>query len=466
MRVVDKHTVLVNNGNTLTDQHLGEYLGKKATRLGVYSSMNTDLSLTAITDSLFNTYTTGGKGKRDGFTPIASMAFEWDIDVNYIHKVQIVGTAASGSLTTTSVFNMFLAEKYYFQNDVIKLENRQMLRVIAPPEMITANKWAYKVQLVADKLTTVVDVNYLAAGLTTLYNHNAYPEISERGYSRFIADAETHRGYLTRHRHGVDWSQQFASTAEVYFETEEDKKTVYYKALQAEQNVLDEFMLTREQNIVYGRSNHDTNGKCLMQDPDGQDIPMGDGLIPQSERYASRTAYSIFTTSVAKTAIKALASKAQKLTGNTFVVLSNKILFDGFQDAMLEDSRLKLSNSTFMYSIDKGDVEVGATFASYEYGGNKIVFAPNQALTNEFPDKGYGIIIDLTKDAKTGRPAVASFTLKGNEIITGTMRGLGGKDGKTSGDISSPITASSYHIVGISGLGFFKPYAAHIIMEN
>ena len=51
-------------------------------------------------------------------------------------------------------------------------------------------------------------------------------------------------------------------------------------------------------------------------------------------------------------------------------------------------------------------------------------------------------------------------------MITGTMEGLGGADGKTSGKISSGITGSEYHIFGTSGIGFFKPYAAHLVREN
>ena len=466
MRIVEKHTVLANNGNTLTDQHLGEYLGKSVKKLGVYASMNPELSLTAITDSLFNIYEgVSGKGKRIGHTPINSMAFEWDVDVNYIHKVKIVGTAASGTLNVDDIFNMYLAEKYYFQNDIIRLENRQLLRVTEAPVMVTTTKWLYKVQLMTDNTTSAVDVTYLAAGLTTLYNSNAFPEMSERGYTRFISSTETHRNFLTRHRHSVSWSQQFAANADVYFETKEEKKTVYYKALEKEKHLLDEFMFTREQANLTGVSNHDVNGKCLHQE-DGQDVPAGDGLIPQAEKYASRTYYSVFTSGVARTVIKALTDKCKTITGNTLVVMSNKILYNSFQDAMIDDTRMKSSDSAFLYSLENGDVKIGNTFVAYEYGGNKIVFAPNTALTQEFPDKGYGIIVDLTKDITTGKPAVATFTLEGGEMITGTMEGLGGADGKTSGKVSSGITGSQYHIYGTSGIGFFKPFASHLIIEN
>ena len=38
--------------------------------------------------------------------------------------------------------------------------------------------------------------------------------------------------------------------------------------------------------------------------------------------------------------------------------------------------------------------------------GNQVSFVVDRALTREYPDKGYGICIDLTADKTTGTPAV------------------------------------------------------------
>lgn len=42
---------------------------------------------------------------------------------------------------------------------------------------------------------------------------------------------------------------------------------------------------------------------------------------------------------------------------------------------------------------------------------NEISFTLDRALTEEFGDKGYGIIVDLTSDASQGTPAVGMFTV-------------------------------------------------------
>ena len=85
---------------------------------------------------------------------------------------------------------------------------------------------------------------------------------------------------------------------------------------------------------------------------------------------------------------------------------------------------------TFMYSksANKGQggyVKVGATFDTYEYSGNQVSFVVDRALTREYPDKGYGVCIDLTADKTTGTPAVGKFTLTGKDFITNKVLGVG-----------------------------------------
>jgi hypothetical protein len=87
------------------------------------------------------------------------------------------------------------------------------------------------------------------------------------------------------------------------------------------------------------------------------------------------------------------------------------------------------TDGTFMYSksANKGQggyVKVGATFDTYEYAGNTITFAVDRALSREYPDKGYGICIDLTADKTTGTPAIGKFSLTGKDFITNKIVGV------------------------------------------
>jgi hypothetical protein len=54
-------------------------------------------------------------------------------------------------------------------------------------------------------------------------------------------------------------------------------------------------LMARENHLLFGETNS-ANGKCTMQDEKGQDIPIGDGVIKQIERYCEKFAYSVLTT--------------------------------------------------------------------------------------------------------------------------------------------------------------------------
>lgn len=54
------------------------------------------------------------------------------------------------------------------------------------------------------------------------------------------------------------------------------------------------------------------------------------------------------------------------------------------------------------------------------------------------------MILDLTADSATGKPAIAMFTFKGGEFIHNTVLGVGGLSGLASGEVSSRVAASRY----------------------
>ena len=54
------------------------------------------------------------------------------------------------------------------------------------------------------------------------------------------------------------------------------------------------------------------------------------------------------------------------------------------------------------------------------------------------------MILDLTADSATGKPAIAMFTFKGGEFIQNTVLGVGGLSGLASGEVSSRVAASRY----------------------
>lgn len=149
-------------------------------------------------------------------------------------------------------------------------------------------------------------------------------------------------------------------------------------------------------------------------------IYIGEGIIPQVERYASKYIYNKMSTSVLDTAISTMVEKAKQPTGNKFVVVCNEKLWRDIQTSLGDWLARFKPVATYLWSKQVNNyVKVGATYDSYEMGGNTITFKVDRTFSREWgQDKGFGMVIDLTADKVSGEPAVAMFTLKGGDFVT------------------------------------------------
>ena len=469
MKIVDRNTVVQHMGDTKTVQNFGTLLGEKPHKLGTVVTMYPHLAISTLTDALRNIYYKPKKAA--GFTPINSMAIEWDIDVNFIKKVKITG-AISGAGLNKRVETIVMEERYYDKNDTFTLENKQQLFVVRVPRRINNRRWEYSVILVGNDLTKSIDTRFAAAGKGTRYRSNYYPELSERGYTKWTSNTEKHRNYLSRHRASVDWSSDFARQEDFYIQTAKGKGDAkvaeFYKMTKKEKECMDHFLLSREQSCLFGQSNYDVNGKCLDQDDRNRDIPMGDGVIQQITRYCEKFSYSILTGEILEDVMAAMVTKSDNPIGNIYAVVCNEKMWTQFGKLIKTDLRyLSPSDGNYFYSKKAGkEVEVGATFKSYHFQGNTITFMPDRALSQEYPDHAYGIFLDTGADATSGRPNIAMFTIEGSEMISGNLNGMGGQDGKTSGTVSTGVAGSQYHLLGFSGAVVFNPYKSFLLEES
>ena len=466
MRIVDRNTVLENVSSTKTVQNFGTLLGKKPHKMGQVVTMYPELAISNLTEALRNVYTKKKGG--DAFTPISSMTIEWSIKVNFIKKVRIV---AGGTATPAagSVFDLYLAEKYYDKNDTMVLENKQTLFVVAPPKKELDNKWLHKVMLVTADPTKSVDPNFLKAGRITRYRSNYHPELSERGYIKYISNTETHRNYLSRHRASVDFSGDFALMEDIFIDLGKGKDGEQYAKMNSkEKECMDSYLVSREQHMLFGQSNFDANGKCMMQDEKGRDVPIGDGVIAQIERYCDKFAYSVLSIDLFEDIMAAMTEKSDSPIGNNYVFVVNERLWFQIGKVMKADLRfISPSDGSYFWSKQSNSkVKVGAQFDTYTFQGNSISFTVDRSLSQEFPDYGYGFCIDMSPDISTGRPNLATFTLDGAEMLSGTLNGMGGQTGRESGQIATSVHGSSYHLLGYSGVVVFNPYKAAIITES
>lgn len=84
---------------------------------------------------------------------------------------------------------------------------------------------------------------------------------------------ETHRNYISTHRNDVAWSAQFAITEPMFIgiASKDEKGQVgesLYKMETKEKELLDSFVTSRNNAMVFSKTNVDVNGKPTTQDPD------------------------------------------------------------------------------------------------------------------------------------------------------------------------------------------------------
>lgn len=459
MRVISYDDIPEWHKDTKTVQHLSTLLGSAVNALSVVVKLKRDLTLSILTDGLKRTYS---RDKKPGMEASEALVFEWKIETTKIPRIKIMADCQDTGEGRTPV-TLILEKNYYAPNDTFALENQQQLRVVQMPEKLAANRWRYTCVLVSDDLSKGLNTMFTTRGRTTSFRSNYYPELSERGSTKYMFNAEKHRGYISRHR--VQDSVSNDANV-VYFAAGSKGKEKYFQMLRPEKNLLDLFLLVRENNMLFGRSNHDATGRCLDTDDQGRAIPMGDGVIAQIERYCDKFSYSVLTTDHFDQAIESVIDKTGEPIDNDIVVICNRT---GYRHAMkaLEDRLRQLSpEGAWFYTRDKQKVSVGANYQQYNYNHNRITFTIDSALSEEYRDFGYLVFLDVSISKDTGKPNLATFTLKGREMVECKLPGMGGLDGKTNGVISSPIDGVQYHILGYSGVAVFNPYAGFILQEN
>ena len=131
-------------------------------------------------------------------------------------------------------------------------------------------------------------------------------------------------------------------------------------------------------------------------------------------------------------------------TGNTYCFIVNTLMWNECQRVLANWIRDYRTNGAFVYSkATNGYLELGATYQSYEWAGNTICFKIDRSFDIEFPNRKFGVFIDLTADGKNGnRPNLAMFTFKGLQLVQNCLTGPGGRDGKSGGEVSTPVAGA------------------------
>lgn len=231
------------------------------------------------------------------------------------------------------------------------------------------------------------------------------------------------------------WSSLYAIQEHVFMKIADDKDATksegVYKMLTKEKELLDTFMYAVNTGLLLNKGNVDINGRPTIQEPDtNRPIYIGEGLIPQIESAANKFVYNNKPTiALFNMIMNNMSEKAQDDTGNKFTFVVNRKLWEDINLVLGEYLANYRTDGAYMYSKSAnkgmgGYVSVGATFDTYNFSGNQIQFIVDRALSREYPDKGYGLCLDLTADKTSGTPAIAKFSLTGKDFITNKIVGV------------------------------------------
>lgn len=473
MIVANYVTVRPTMSETHTYEDFYKFLGTKPHMLGVVSRMNTDLSADFLTRSLANIYYNDER-KANKFQSIDSMYWEWEIEDNYIKRIPFAEDVVDNGANGTEI-TMKFTERYFEKYDIFKIdESRQQCIVVSRPIRKADNCWEIQARLIDNSYDVELDLDACKKGMTCRFQSNAHPELSEEGYIKEQSSVSKHRNYMTMFRNDASYSELYKLHEDTFIKIAQGKgqgelTETIYKMDPVEKKLLDNFMLSRGQGLLFNKCNiNPKTGKPTIVDPDtGRPIPIGDGLIPQIERFASKYAYSKMTLELFNTIIRTLNEKANKSTGNKYHFIMNDKAWTDLQQVLGDYLARFHTDGAFMWSkAANGYVSVGATYDSYIIAGNQITFSTDRALTREFGnDKGYMLCIDLTADEAKNQPAVAQFSLKGKEFISNSIAGVGGLQGGQSGPVASPVAGSKLVIHGYAGICVFNPYRSFICQE-
>jgi len=329
--------------------------------------------------------------------------------------------------------------------------------------------------LIDTSYDAILDVDACMPGMTTRWISNYMPEMHDRGTVKWQSNVEKHRGYISTHRNDASYSALYAATEDVFVKQKEGKANgpvteTIYKLPSVDKNLLENFLTARNQGLLFGKSDIDPKtGKPTIVDPQtNRPIIMSDGIIEQVEAFASKYCYNKLTKSVLDTAIKVLSEKAAKPIGNKYLFICNETGWYQIQDLLENKLAQYHTDGTVFWSMKAGQyVTVGAPgFDTYRWGGNEVTFKVDRTFSREYGyEKGYFLCLDLTADKTSAQPPIAMFTLKGGNMISNTLEGVGKEDGLSSGLVASPVAATQKIIWGYAGVAVFNPYRSYIIRE-
>lgn len=464
-------TIKPELAHSRTYEDFSKFIGDKPKRLGLVDQMYPEFTASFLTEGLGNVIY-NKKTSGNSFQKINALSFEWEVGTNFIKRIKFAA-APVGNGSNGSDIIMAFTERYYEKYDTFVIEgSKQQCFVLQAPIRKSDRYWEYTVRLIDSTLRDELDTAFCQPGMETRFLTNYMPEYHEMGFTKYQSNVEVHKNWLTEHRVDIDYSQRYALMEDTFVKISKgegtgDYKEAIFKFPKVNEILLRSFLDARNNALLWSKGTMDKNGKSTITDLEGRPIIAGDGIIPQINRFASFYNYSKLSVAVFNKAISTMTQKSKNPTGNTYVFVVNEVLYADVQTVLAEFlNQYKIINPSVYSQKDGNKVKVGAEYTGYSFMGNEIIFKVDRALSIEYPDKGYGILIDLTGDKTNGKSAISMFTLEGAEFISSSLPGVGGINGNSSGQVATAVAGSKLINSGFAGVAVFNPYRSFVLLQN
>ena len=455
--------------DTRTYEDFSKFLGERPHRLGVVSRLYPELTATFLTESLRNIFY-GETKKASGFQNIDSTYFEWEVETNYIKRIPFAAVPVEDGADGSEI-EMIFPENYYQLHEIFKIEKTgQQCFVVARPVRKSDREWSVMVRLLDDDYSSILDKDGCQIGDTTRFIGNAKPELHDTGFVKYQSNIEKMRNYMTTVRVDDSYSSKYALMEDTFIKIGKGENQgclteKIYKLDPMKKNLIENFLYARENMILLAKGTIGVDGKSTLSDRGtGRPIYIGDGMIPQIERFASKYAANKVTINTFHTIISTMVEKAEKPTGNHFSFIVNERMWAIVQRVLGDYLANRHTDESYIWSRggEGKYIKVGATFDAYEWGGNTVSFKVDRTLSREFPEP-YALCIDLTTGKTSTQPPVAMYSLNGKDYICNEVLGVGGRTGGDSGVVSTPVAGGMMTIHGYAGIAVYNPYRSFIL---
>jgi hypothetical protein len=392
------------------------------------------------------------------------------LETNQIKRIPFAAVP-EGDGANGSEIEMIFTENWYQQHEIFKIEESgQQCFVTSRPVRLADNMWSVMVRLIDDDYSSVLDKDACYEGALTHFIGNAKPELHETGYVKYQSNIERMRNYMSTIRVEDSYSAKYALMEDSFIKIGEGKDQgclteTIYRLEPMKKNLIENFLYQRENMMLMARGTMGVDGKSTLADrATGRPIEIGDGVIPQVERFASKYSANKITIQTFQQIISTMVEKAENPEGNVFTFMVNERMWGIVQNVLGNYLSNRKTDEAYIWSKGgKGKyINVGATFDAYTWGSNTIVFKVDRTLSREYPEP-FALCLDLTTGKTSAQPPIQMFSLKGCDYVFNEVLGVGGRDGKSSGVVSSPVAGSMMTIWGTCGIAVFNPYRSFIL---